>query len=57
VSGIDVHDVPENRLSTYLDHRLRAQSGFLGQSRSKPPGQDNGFHGDASSVIIAATSE
>lgn len=33
--GIHFHDVPKDRLSAYLDHQLRFEVGFLGNSAPK----------------------
>ena len=32
--GVELHDVPEDRLSTDLDHRLRSDLGLLREARS-----------------------
>jgi hypothetical protein len=48
-----LHDVPENRLSTHLDHGLRAIFGFFPQSGTKTARQQHHFH--AKLLKIAAS--
>ena len=42
--GIDLHDVPENRLAADLDHRLGPGGGFFGDAGAESTGEDDGFH-------------
>lgn len=42
--GIYFHDVPENRLTTNLDHWLRLKVGLFGNTGSKTSSENNGFH-------------
>ena len=44
VGGVDLHDVPEDRLAADLDHRLRAQRRLLAEARSYSACQDDDFH-------------
>ena len=41
---IILHDMPENRLSADLHHRLRLQVTLFTDTRAEPSGQDNNFH-------------
>ena len=43
VPGINLHDVPEDRLAAYLDHRLRAQVRFFADPRTQPARQYDDF--------------
>jgi len=38
------HDVPEDRASAYLDHRLWPDVGFFGEAGPEATGEDDGFH-------------
>jgi len=42
--GVDLHDVPENRLTTDLYHRLGLEVGFLGNASAETTGKDDGLH-------------
>src|SRR5207302_1314922 len=44
VDRIDLHDVPENRTTADLDHRLRHQYTFLADASSHPTCQDHSLH-------------
>src|SRR5690606_1255489 len=44
VGAEDVHDVPENRPSADLDHRLRLHRGLFGETRAETARQDHGLH-------------
>ena len=46
IVGIDLHDVPKNRLAADFDHWLGAQVGFFTDAGAKAPGEDDGFHGE-----------
>src|ERR1019366_9290418 len=41
---IELHDVPEYRLTSDLHHRLGFEIGFLGDTGTKAPCQDHRFH-------------
>src|SRR5690349_4279859 len=41
---IVLHDVPEDRAATDLDHRLWTQLGFLGEPGTLTAGEDHDFH-------------
>jgi hypothetical protein len=45
VRGVNFEHVPQDRLSADFDHRLRLQVRLFADSRAKPAGEDNGFHG------------
>ena len=47
VMGVDLHDVPEDRLAADLDHRLRPQVGFLGDAGAQAAREDDRFHAAA----------
>jgi len=38
VGGVGLHDVPEDRFSANLDHRLGLEVGLLGDARPQTPG-------------------
>ena len=44
VRGVDLHDVPEDRLPADLDHRLRAHPALLGDARPVAAGKDYCLH-------------
>jgi hypothetical protein len=44
VLAVDFHDVPEDRSSADLDHRLRADAGLFGQTSAHSAGEDHSFH-------------
>src|SRR5205085_4975778 len=44
VRGIDLHDMPQDRISADLHHRLRAQMGFLRDPRAAPAREDDRLH-------------
>ncbi len=44
VMGIDLHDVPQDRASADLDHRLGTDDGFFNQTRSLAPRENCHFH-------------
>ena len=44
VRVVDLHDVPEDRRSADLDHRLRARVGLLRDARAHAAGEDDGLH-------------
>ncbi len=44
MGGIELHDVPEDRLATDLDHGLGLEVGFLGDAGTEATGEDDGFH-------------
>ncbi len=48
VVRIGLQDMPEDRLAADLDHRLRAQGGFLAEARAEAAGQYDCFHSVAS---------
>ena len=43
VERVVLHDVPQDRPSTDLDHRLGPDLGLFGQSRAQPTGQNATF--------------
>ena len=45
MTRVDVHDVPEHRLTADFDHRLRPQRCFLGQSSAKTSRENHDLHG------------
>ncbi len=45
VGRVDVQDVPEDRASADLDHRLRNDRGLLGEARAEATGEEDGLHG------------
>jgi hypothetical protein len=44
VSGIDLHDMPENGPATNGDHGLGPQAGFFRDSCAAASGEDDNFH-------------
>ena len=44
VEGIALHDVPENRTSTDLDHRFGSHRGLFREPCAKATGQNDCFH-------------
>ena len=44
VVGIDLHDVPENRVGPDLDHRLGLLNSLFGQPASRPAGKNHSPH-------------
>src|SRR4051794_9156941 len=46
--GVDLHDVPEDRLAADLDHRLRPQRRLLAEPRAEAAGEDHRLHATAS---------
>src|SRR5579871_1286361 len=42
--GVDLHDVPENRTPSYLNHRLWPELGLFPQAGAKPAAEDNNLH-------------
>ena len=44
IIGIQLHDMPQNRLISDLYHRLRSQMTFLTDSGSETTRQNNNFH-------------
>jgi hypothetical protein len=54
VLGVDLHDVPEDRASPDLDHRLRTDGGLLSQSAAQTACQDDRFHGRHPSAVVTA---
>src|ERR1700733_6141693 len=44
VAGVELHDVPQDRLAADLDHGFRAGGGFLGQTRAQSSGENDHFH-------------
>ncbi len=50
VRGVDLHDVPEDRLAADLDHRLGLQRRLLAESRAQTAGEDHGFHAGQDSL-------
>lgn len=51
MGGVELHDVPEDRLAADLDHGLGLEVGFLGKSGAETAGEDDGFHGCNSSKL------
>src|SRR5207248_2305370 len=45
VRRVDLHDVPEQRLRSQLDHRLRLAARLLAQPGAEAAGQDHRLHG------------
>jgi hypothetical protein len=41
---VDFHDMPQNRLSPDLYHRLGPERRFLADARAQAPCQNDGFH-------------
>ncbi|MNM82275.1 hypothetical protein D3C81_943020 [compost metagenome] len=41
---VDLHDVPDDRLAAYLDHRFWPQVGFFADTRTQAAGQNDCFH-------------
>src|SRR3712207_7472787 len=41
LAGVELHDVPEDRLAADLDHRLGPGGGLLAQPRAEAAGQDD----------------
>src|SRR5829696_5944746 len=48
VRGEDVHDVPEDRTSSDLHHRLGARDGLFLKASAETAGEDDDFHAGAS---------
>jgi hypothetical protein len=46
VGGVALHDVPENRFPTDLDHRFRPEMGLLAESRANPAREYDCLHDD-----------
>jgi hypothetical protein len=44
VMGIDLHDMPQDRFTADLHHRLGMKSGLLGDAGAVAAGQDYRFH-------------
>ncbi len=44
LAGVQLHDVPEDRVAADLDHRLGAGLRFLGQAAADASGQDGNLH-------------
>ncbi len=44
LSGIDAHDVPQDRLAADLDHRLGPDGRLFGEPCSQPAGKDGDLH-------------
>ena len=44
LSGIDFHDMPENRFATDRDHRLGAELCFFTEARSLASAKNDNFH-------------
>ncbi len=42
--GIKLHDMPENRPTTNLNHRFGPKVRLFGNARSEATGEDNCFH-------------
>src|SRR5207237_8093713 len=53
--GVELHDVPEDRLSTDLDHRLRSDLGLLREARSKSAAADHRLHARHSERLLEGT--
>src|SRR5208283_3096069 len=45
VGGVDLHDVPEDRLAPDLDHRLRLEVGLLADAGAEAASENHDFHG------------
>lgn len=43
MSAIGLHDMPENRLASDLDHRFGPEVRLFGDSSAKPAGKNNCF--------------
>ena len=50
VGGVDLHDVPEDRLAADLHHRLRPERRLLHQPRAEPAGENDRLHENTSST-------
>jgi len=44
MKGVQLHDVPKDRMTTDLDHWLGPQDRLLGESRSQPASKNHCFH-------------
>src|SRR5713226_1785609 len=44
VPGVVLHDVPDDRVTTDLDHRLGPDLRLFGKTRSEPAGEDYDLH-------------
>src|SRR5471032_1313539 len=55
MGGIDLHDVPQDRIAADLDHRLRAQHAFLGDAGAVAARQDHRLHGCPSRMKYSAS--
>src|ERR1051326_2975386 len=44
IMGIDFHDVPENRLPAYFDHRFRLEVRLFRDSSPESSGEYDGLH-------------
>src|SRR5712692_7209262 len=55
VEGVQLHDMPQNRLSADFDHWFRLDLCFLAQSGAKTASQDYRFHAAASSLSHTLT--
>jgi hypothetical protein len=49
VGGVDLHDVPQQRLASDLDRRLGTHGGLLGDTGPQSSGEDDHLHGETSS--------
>ena len=49
---VDLHDVPQDRMVSNLDHRLGPVACFLAEPASQPASKNDGFH-DAHSGVNA----
>ena len=44
ITGIQLHDMPDNRHSADFNHRFRTELGFFSNPRSLSPGKDDDLH-------------
>lgn len=51
VGGVELHDVPKDRLAADLHHGLGLEIGLLGQACAEATGKDDGFHIESFSLM------
>ena len=52
IGGIDLHDVPDDRLAADLDHGLWLEMGFFADASSQTAGEDHCLHCKVDSVFL-----
>ena len=55
MGGINLHDVPEDRIASNLDHRLGTRRALFGNARAIPARQNDGFHACSSGMKYSAS--